>query len=780
MDESIPVLRTSSQPEVKPVSAGEFCEMTIAAEDMAVCDTAEEALRESETRYRELMKAIPDGVIAYDPQGRVTYVNDSFVQLFGWPAEELLGRSIDFVPADEKERTREAWLKTFEGEKILFETKRLTRSGKLLDIQLRTAILRDREGNITESIVIHRDITDRKTALKALQRAHDNLERRVEKRTKELATTNEQLRREIAERRHAEKKLRESEYRQRMLVENAPLGIIWCDVAGQLFQANRNLPAILGLSSLREAHAINVFTFPPLVDAGISQEMKTAIESEGTRVCERPYQGQQGEKVWLRVHMVPTKNSAGKTDGVQAIVEDITYRKQADSALCESEERFRAVFETAQDCIFLKDQNFVYTHVNPAFLKALELLEGQVIGKTDNDLFAANEANYIKDLELRVMEGQVMDASYNLSTRHQAKTFHCIRVPLRKATGETTGICGIARDVTEQKALERRCPHSVGRYGSVVMEATLEHLRLAAASDSIVLLLGESGSGKDYLAKFLHDHSSRSGGPYFAINCAALAASVAESEFFGHEPGSFTGSRGRKRGLLEMAEGGTLLLNEIGELSQELQVKLLTFLDTHSFTRVGGEKTVKVNTRIVAATNRNLESEMAAGRFRQDLYYRLNVMAVRVPSLRERKEDIPFLTRDLLETLSKKLGRTTPPGMDDSALEILSQYEWPGNVRELRNILERALILCRSDVIRADHISIPRTQTKEVTNRKEMPISVNLSNHRNMNEALESAKRLMIISALRRCKGNVSAAARLLGISRDALRYHKKALEIDW
>ncbi|MDQ7783719.1 MAG: sigma 54-interacting transcriptional regulator [Desulfomonilaceae bacterium] len=651
VEESVRDLRADSEAPFEPAGSRVVAEVKAAV--TARRYSTEEALQENEVRYRKLLNAIPDGVVVYDPQGGVTYVNDSFVTLFGWSEEELRGRSIDFVPPDENHGTHEAWVKASEGEASLLETKRLTKDGRLLDIQLRTAVLRDRDGMITESIVFHRDITRRRKSHKALKRAHDELEKRVAKRTKELAEMNEQLMREIADRRDVENRLKEGE------------------------------------------------------------------------------------------------------------------------------ERFRAVFETAQDCIFLKDGNFVYTHVNPAFLKALELPEAQVIGKTDNDLFPANEANYIKDLENRVMEGQVMGSSYNLSTRHRAKTFHCIRVPLRNESGETTGICGIARDVTEQKALERRCPHSVTKYGSVVMEATLEHLRLAAAGDSIVLLVGESGSGKDYLAQFLHDHSRRSGGPYFAINCAALAASVAESELFGHEAGSFTGSRGRKRGLLEMAEGGTLLLNEIGELSQELQAKLLTFLDTHSFTRVGGERTVKVNTRIVAATNRNLESEMAAGRFREDLYYRLNVMSVRVPPLRERKEDIPFLTRDLVETLSRKLGRAVPPAVDDSALEILSRYDWPGNVRELRNILERSLILGRSDVITADHISIPRSKTKAEVNEKEIPVSVNVSDHRSMNEALESAKRLMIASALRRCKGNVSAAARMLGISRDALRYHKKALDMD-
>jgi PAS domain S-box-containing protein len=757
---------------------GKLVEIQSVARDVTDRKLAELALKKSEARYYNLIKAIPDSVIAYDPQGQVTYVNDGFVQLYGWTQEEVLGRSIDFVPLEEKERTLAAWQKTFEGEKVLLETKRFTKDGKLLDIQLRTAILSDRDGNISESIVIHRDITERKRAQEALQQAHDDLERRVAERTAELAEKNQQLRREISERKLAEERLRESESRHRMLVENAPLGIIWCDLKGKVIQVNANLLRILGSPSTQETKAINMLTDPPLVEAGISEEIHRCID-EGPRVFECRYRSKCGKVVWLRLHMVPTRDNLGRTNGVQALVEDITDRKQAQNALSESEERFRAVFETAQDCIFLKNRDLIYTHVNPAFLRALELPESRVIGKADDDILGPLEAVYIKDLESRVLGGQVMEATYNVTTPGLSKVFHCIRVPMRSSSGETIGICGIARDVTERKALEHRCPRPVGRYSSVLMESTLEQIRLAAQSESIVLLLGESGSGKDYLAKYLHGHSRRAGGPFFAINCAALTASLAESELFGHEPGSFTGSRGRKRGLLEMAEGGTLLLNEIGELSQELQAKLLTFLDTQSFTRVGGEKTVHVNARIVGATNRDLESEVSAGRFREDLYYRLNVFSIRVPSLRERKDDIPFLARDILETLSVKLGRPSPPVLDVSALEALDRYNWPGNVRELRNVLERALILCRGDVIKADDISLPKKKSEEFGDEKEIPVTVSVSGGSNLNEALEKAKRSIIVGALGRCSGNVSAAARLLGVSRDALRHHMKMLDLD-
>lgn len=758
---------------------GKMVEIQSVARDVTARKRAELALKKSEARYLSLIKAIPDGIVAYDPTGRATYVNDGFVQLYGWSHEEVLGHPLGFVPPEEEQRTLAAWQKTFEGEKVLLETKRTTKDGRLLDIQLRTAIVTDQDNEVTESVVIHRDITERKKAQEALQKAHDELELRVAERTAELAETNRQLRHEIAERKRVEDQLRESESRHRMLVENAPLGIISCDERGRVLQVNANLVTTLGFSSPRETQAINLLTYPPLVQAGISDEIKRCLESEGARVFECLYTVKCYKSAWLRLHMVPTKDSLGQVSGMQAIVEDITERKQAQAALCESEERFRAVFETAQDLIFLKDRDLFFTHVNPAFLRALELSESDVIGKTGLEIFGAQEASYMRDLENRVLGGQVVEATYNVTTRRLSKTVHCIRVPMRNSSGDTIGVCGISRDITERKAAERRCPRSMGRYHSTLMEATLEQIRLAAQSESIVLLLGESGSGKDYLATYLHSHSRRAGGPFFAINCAALAESVAESELFGHEPGSFTGSRGRKRGLLEMAEGGTLLLNEIGELSQELQAKLLTFLDTQSFTRVGGEKTIQVNARIVGATNRNLEREVAAGRFREDLYYRLNVFSIRIPSLRERRDDIPFLARDLLETLSARMGRASVPVLDVAAVEALSRYHWPGNVRELRNVLERALILCSGDVIRSDDISLPKHKSDELSDDKEIWASVSVSGQRNLNEALDMAKRLMIVGALRRCSGNVTAAARALGVSRDSLRHHMKMLDLD-
>lgn len=309
-------------------------------------------------------------------------------------------------------------------------------------------------------------------------------------------------------------------------------------------------------------------------------------------------------------------------------------------------------------------------------------------------------------------------------------------------------------------------------YPSPAMRATLQRAYQAAAVDSVVLLLGESGTGKDCLARFIHNHSSRADGPFFAVNCAAVSSELAESELFGHEPGAFTGARGRKRGLLELAEKGTLLLNEIGELSPELQAKLLTFLDTRTFTRVGGEVTVSVDARLIAATNRDLKMEVAEGRFRADLFYRLNVLSIRVPLLSQRIEDIPILTREIIAQLAAEMDLANIPQVDSAMMAALTTYPWPGNVRELRNVIERSLIHSSGE-----DLSLAVLELKEAPD--DWQYSLRFPERSSLNQVMGEVKRALIVEALRRSAGKRQTAARLLGISRNALFHHMKSLGID-
>jgi DNA-binding NtrC family response regulator len=250
---------------------------------------------------------------------------------------------------------------------------------------------------------------------------------------------------------------------------------------------------------------------------------------------------------------------------------------------------------------------------------------------------------------------------------------------------------------------------------------------------------------------------------------------LAESELFGHEAGAFTGGRGKKRGLLELAEGGTLLLNEIGELAAPLQAKLLSFLDTMSFTRVGGEKEVIVNTRILAATNKDLQKDVKVGIFRSDLFFRLNVFPITIPPLRERPEDLPTLVDEITKSLSKKLGFSRTPPIDKSALIQISQYKWPGNVRELTNALERALILSRGSRIREADLGL--TQVRECPPSLEYQTSelTLLREGESFPEIVKRLKQSIIEKSLVETGGSVTAAAKLLGISRDAMKHMMKA-----
>ncbi|MFZ5865725.1 MAG: sigma 54-interacting transcriptional regulator [Thermodesulfobacteriota bacterium] len=452
--------------------------------------------------------------------------------------------------------------------------------------------------------------------------------------------------------------------------------------------------------------------------------------------------------------------------------EDITTLKRAEIALRDSEQRFRAIFEGATDLIFLKDLSLRYTHVNPAFEELFEMPAGSIVGLSHEDLFGKEGAEYERDVNERVIEGETIEEERSRNVGGATRRFHEVRAPLRDGQGDIVGVFGIARDITERQKILSGPTKELENYRSKAMRKTMQLALQAAKRDSIILLKGETGSGKDYVAKYIHDHSPRSDGPYFSINCGAVPPDLAESELFGHERGAFTGAHSRKRGLLELAEGGTLLLNEIGELSLALQAKLLTFLDMRAFTRVGGEKEISVNARLMAATNKDLEKEVEEGRFRQDLLYRLNVMAIEVPPLRERLEDLPALVEQINSRLAADMQLSHVPVLDASRMRAFAQYHWPGNVRELRNVLERSLIL--GDAPRLGAL-LPASETSE----GDYSITLKFGEGRSLRDLTDEVTKSVCIEALRRSGGNKKEAAKLLGIARDSLYRHMKNFGIE-
>jgi two-component system, NtrC family, response regulator AtoC len=345
--------------------------------------------------------------------------------------------------------------------------------------------------------------------------------------------------------------------------------------------------------------------------------------------------------------------------------------------------------------------------------------------------------------------------------------FHFANKPFN--LDEIAAIVGRALETTRLRREVKQLRASEGRPFSLQAIAgqsdTITSLRalvakVAASPASTVLLTGESGTGKDLVAKVVHYSSARAGRPFMNITCSALPEQLLESELFGHERGAFTDARMQKRGLLESADGGTVFLDEIGEMVPALQAKLLRFLEEKSFKRVGGAQDVHVDVRVVAATNRNLEEEVSNGRFRSDLFYRLNVLPIRLPALRDHPDDLPVLVKFFIDNFNAEFKKRIT-GITPSAEALLRGYGWPGNVRELRNVIERAMLLSSGDRLEPGDFSA-LTTARPAGDLFDLPAA---------GVSLEELERSLVVQALRRAGGNQTKAAALLGLNRDQIRY---------
>lgn len=323
----------------------------------------------------------------------------------------------------------------------------------------------------------------------------------------------------------------------------------------------------------------------------------------------------------------------------------------------------------------------------------------------------------------------------------------------------------------EQVQAERADHSRVPEFKNIIgnsqsLQLVLDAVLIVAKAETSVLLLGESGTGKEKIAACIHNLSSKKLKPFVKVNCAALPATLIESELFGHERGAFTGALEKRIGKFEQANGGTIFLDEIGEMPPEIQVKLLRVLQEKEIERVGGRETLKIDVRIIAATNRNLEKDISEGRFRMDLYYRLNVFPIIIPPLRERKEDIPLLTAYFIQAFNQKLGKQVSD-ISGMALEKLMKYNWPGNIRELENLIERSMLFTKGYFI--DDISLPA--------QPKIPLLPGPAEVK----TIEENERSNIIAALKECNGKVSGtggAAELLNIHASTLNSKLKKLGI--
>ncbi|RYG73210.1 PAS domain-containing protein [Lentibacillus lipolyticus] len=438
------------------------------------------------------------------------------------------------------------------------------------------------------------------------------------------------------------------------------------------------------------------------------------------------------------------------------------------------------ILSMEDDAIAVIAPDFTVLYWNKAATQTYSIPQNDIINKPITDFFRDEDLMLIRVLKTKE---PVINAYH-----HPREDKHVVinSSPIYDNNGELIGVVSIDRDIsnivklndnllttsTELNELRKKVytnkeetPFARMKGKSPALQETTRLARKVAATDATTLILGESGTGKEICAQAIHDASPRNHGPFIPVNCGAIPEALFESELFGYEGGAFTGAdkKGRK-GKIEMADGGTLFLDEIGELPKDMQVKLLRVLQEHKVYRIGDSHGKKVNVRFIAATNQNLESLMNQKEFRSDLYYRLNVIQVRMPSLKERTEDIPELANYFLHQFAAQYQMPVPE-LKEEVLHKLTSYDWPGNIRELRNLMERIIILSENGYINweelSNHFELPSTDVEEVSEAQEIDTS--------LSQEKKALEKEMIERLLQKNNGNKSSTSRELGISRVTL-----------
>lgn len=476
-------------------------------------------------------------------------------------------------------------------------------------------------------------------------------------------------------------------------------------------------------------------------------------------------------------------NKSGETIGVVFVFrntkEMLVLSQELESKtleLIDQSNKLEAIFNSSIEGTFTIDEEWNITSFNNSAASITGRKRDEVIGKKCWDVFNSDICRNGCHMELTINKGK-----HTIGNELEIIHKNGKRIPIRVNSAvllnnknEKIGAVETFIDISELKNLSAHLSDRFSYENIIGRNKEIKHivsvLDSTAQTDSSVLITGESGTGKELAARAIHLNSARRTGPFVAVNCSAFVESLVESELFGHEKGSFTGAVKTKIGRFELAQGGTLFLDEIGDLSLVVQTKLLRVLETREFERVGGNKSIKMDTRLIAATNKNLSEEISAGRFREDLFYRINVVNIHLPPLRERKDDLPLLVNHFIDYFNEKLGKKIKR-FSSSAYELLLEYNWPGNIRELENAVEHCFVLCGSDIIQAEHL--PR----RLRNTQDDSINTNIIKKKN---SIIEAEKEMILTALKNNHGNKTKAAGELMINPSTLWRKMKRLKIEY
>jgi PAS domain S-box-containing protein len=430
-----------------------------------------------------------------------------------------------------------------------------------------------------------------------------------------------------------------------------------------------------------------------------------------------------------------------------------------------------SLFEQLPEPYLLYDDKLVVSGVNSAAERLLGRRAEEMIGRRCREVFHCPSCETECAISLGLKQGHaVTNSTIRMYTEEGQERIAVVRTaPIASPFGKS-GVITRFEDISDQGPSQ---PQEVIAESHSMRDIMTFVRRVAASEASAILLEGENGTGKDLIAKTLHHWSLRRTEPFIAVNCAAIPETLLESELFGYEKGAFTDAKAQKRGLFELADKGTLFLDEIGEIPLILQAKLLRVLEEQSFRRLGGLKDISLNLRVIAATNKNLREAVREGAFRQDLYFRLNVIQLVIPPLRERPDDIVPLTRFYMKHYNRKFKRHIEHVSPDVERALVA-YDWPGNVRELRNAIERAMILEESSTLTLSSLPVATVKAEHKS-----PAALTLAQVLEAGISLEENERMLLKSALEKTGGNQTQAANILGITRDTLRYRMKKFSLN-
>ncbi|MBZ5546899.1 MAG: sigma 54-interacting transcriptional regulator [Acidobacteriia bacterium] len=704
--------------------------------------------RQAEAKFQELLEAAPDAMVVVDAEARIMLVNAQVEGMFGYPREELLGQRIEMlVPERLRERygeLRSDFLRAPYDMPMRNEREflGLHKDGHEFAVEINLNPLQTVEGLLVTSAI--RDITQRK---------------------------------------RAEQDLRASEERLRLAQEVAKIGTFERNLQTGESRWTPEMEAMYGLPPGGFPRSVEAFLElvhgedRPHVARRIEQSNNTG-DAEGEWRVVWP----DGTVHWIAGRWRVFKDEHGRPLRVLGVDFDISDRKGTEEALRTSEERLRIALKSAPIKVFNQDRDLRYTWAHNL---SGGWAEGDFLGKTDEEIFEPETAARMRTLKQSVLETGNGKREVMTLTGH-GEISHCdiTAEPLRDAAGRAVGVSSACMDVTQlqqmaedlRQAKEKLAEEKfyleqeidtelgfkeiVGK--SAALKEVMEQVGKVAASDANVLLLGETGTGKELVARALHRLSRRAGNSFIKMNCAAIPSGLLESELFGYEKGAFTGAVSKKLGRLELADKGTLFLDEIGEVPLSLQPKLLRVLQDQEFERLGGTQTLKVDFRLIAATNRDLAESVRKNEFRSDLYYRLNVFPVRVPPLRERREDVRLLVEHFVQKCAMRMNKKIT-SIPKKTIDALMQWNWPGNVRELENFVERSVILTHGSVLVA-----PLSELKSASEIA-------------LNDTLEAAEREHILRALRESHGQIGGprgAAARLGLKRTTLQSKLKQMRI--